>query len=104
VTDSDDASSGDKADASGEESDADPQPAAVRQQQGIVALGIAMLTGVAVTVSIAQRFPDLALMSVIAGSVCGLLVYRLVTRSIFPDGDEGAEDDADTAGDDATDR
>jgi hypothetical protein len=68
----------------GDEADPTPQPTALRRQQRQIAIGGSVLSGVAVTVMIIQRFPEYSVSAVIAGVVGGLFVYKLAARSIFP--------------------
>ena len=66
-----------------------PQTAALRRQQSLAAISFAVLAGLAVTVSILQRYPSYTLLAVLAGIVSAVFVYRLATRSVFP-GEEHA--------------
>ena len=61
-----------------------PQTAALRRQQSLAAISFAVLAGLAVTVSIFQRYPGYALFAVLAGILSAVFVYRLATRSVFP--------------------
>lgn len=79
---------GGEADSSDEETPT-PQPDALRRQQTYAAIGGALLAGLAVAVSIAQRYPDYAIVALVAGVLCTYLVYRLASGSIFP-GEETA--------------
>jgi len=75
-----------------------PQPDALREQQRYVAVGGSVVAGLAVTVSLVQRYPGFAPVWLLAGLLSGFAVYRLAAGSVFP-----GEDDAsgtDRTGDD----
>lgn len=88
-------STGETADASAVETSASPSGEGspsldrpVRQQQATVAIGAAILTGLAITVSLLQRFPDLSPVGpLLAGLLGGWVLYRLVRPAPAESGD-----------------
>jgi len=68
-----------------------PQPESLRRQQTYAAVGGSALAGLAVTISIAQRFPSYTLVAIVSGVVCAFLLYRLTANSIFPGDNATAE-------------
>lgn len=79
-----------------------PQRDALRRQQRSVAVAGSVIAGLAVTVAVLQRYPELAPLGVGAGVVSGLAVYRLAARSIFPDESESDADPEPQGADEAT--
>lgn len=72
-----------------------PQPETLRQQQRYAALAGSVVAGLAVTVSLLQRFPEFAPVWALAGLASGFAVYRLAARSVFPGEESTAERGAD---------
>lgn len=61
-----------------------PQSAALRRQQRLVAVGVAVLSGAAVIVAGLQQFPGYpAVVFPVAGVVTTALLYVLLSRSLF---------------------
>jgi len=98
MADSDDESTQPERPAGSAAGDEEPrQRAAIRRQQRSVAVAGSVIAGLAVAVSVLQRYPELAPLGVVAGVVSGLVVYRLATHSIFPESESDDDSDETTA-------
>ena len=62
-----------------------PQPEALRQQQYVVGVGVAVLAGFALAIGSFQRFPELpTVVPAVFGLLGAALVYWIVKRSLYP--------------------
>lgn len=73
-----------------------PQPEALRKQQFYLAVVGSVMGGVAVAVSIVQRYPEYTILGIIAGGISAAVLFRLVSGSIFPGASETASTDQST--------
>lgn len=69
------------------------QPAALRRQQFFFAVVGSLIGGGALAVSLIQRYPAYRTLWILAGGIGGILLFRLISGSIFP-GDVAASDGA----------
>ncbi|WP_336326045.1 hypothetical protein [Halovenus sp. HT40] len=71
------------------------QPAALRRQQFLFAVVGSLIGGGALAVSLIQRYPAYRTLWILAGGMAGILLFRLISGSIFPGevaASDGAED------------
>lgn len=68
------------------------QPAALRRQQFLFAVVGSLIGGGALAVSLIQRYPAYRTLWILAGGMAGILLFRLISGSIFPG--EGAASDS----------
>lgn len=68
-----------------------PQPDALRRQQFFFAVVGSLLGGAALAVSLIQQYPAYRLLWIFAGGLAGILLFRLISGSIFP-GERERED------------
>lgn len=74
------------ADADDDERDIEPTPQseALRRQQRVIGVGIALLAGVAVTVSTLQQLPSVPVVAaVVGGALTTAVFFRMLSTGIF---------------------